>query len=236
MLGDRQQLDVGEPRAADVLGELMGGLAVVEMAVAVAATPGPEMHLVDRNRRVERVRGAPGRHPLAVLPAVLERPSARGCLRRHLGVEGERVGLVDLVAVPARDDVKLVAVPARDVGHEAFPDSGAVAARRERMRAPVPAVEFADHGDLPCIRRPHAEIGAAFAQLTPELLVEPPVRAFLEEIDVVVREHLASAIGMRVELWRRGAGAHVAPPCDSQVCCKRRARRQARRSIVTPRV
>ncbi len=206
VLGDRQQLDVGEPHVAHVLGELVRGLSIGQVARPVAAAPGTEMHLVDRDRRVERVRRAARGHPFAVFPAVVERPGARRGVGRHLGVEGERIGLFGLEPVVGGDDVEFVPVPARYARHEPFPDSRAVATRRQRMGVRIPRVELADHRDPPRVRRPDAEIGAAVAELAPELLVEAPVRAFLEEIDVVVREqpclrvgwgHASSAAGMR---------------------------------------
>ena len=55
MLGDRQQLDVGEVGVLQVRDQLVGQLAIVEEAVALLdlSLPRAEMDLVDRDRLVE---------------------------------------------------------------------------------------------------------------------------------------------------------------------------------------
>ena len=62
MLGDREELDMGEAEIAHIGRQLLGQFAIGEPAVALAAAPGAEMHLVDRHRRRERI--AVGRRPL----------------------------------------------------------------------------------------------------------------------------------------------------------------------------
>jgi hypothetical protein len=50
MLGDRQQLQMGEAHPLGIGDEAVGQFVIGEEAVAVAALPGAEMHLVDRHR------------------------------------------------------------------------------------------------------------------------------------------------------------------------------------------
>ena len=104
MLGDRHQLDVREAllaarsrRAARRFRDNVGSRLPL-------AAPRAEMHLVDRDRRVERVAGAARRHPRVVAPIVVERPRARGRRRRRLGEQCERVGLVQFARPSRRDD------------------------------------------------------------------------------------------------------------------------------------
>ena len=71
VLGHRQQLDVREPEPLHVLGQQWRDLAVAQRAIAVVghAAPGSQVHLVDRDRRVEGAARAPGGHPVRVAPA-----------------------------------------------------------------------------------------------------------------------------------------------------------------------
>ena len=70
------------------------------------------MDFVDRDRRSRALLAScaaaiqsPSRQ------VVIEVPDDRRGARRHLGGEGERVGLVDAIAVVTRDDVVLVDAP-----------------------------------------------------------------------------------------------------------------------------
>ena len=183
---------MGEAHLVGVVGERVGELAVGEPALAVraAAPPGAEVHLVDGDRRVERALRPPPRHPGAVAPLVLEGRDAGARARRLLGVERERVGLLDDVA-RARLDPVLVAVAARGAGHEALEDPRP-RARAQRVARRVPAVPVADHGHARGVRRPHREVRAGpallLARVGAELLPEPEVAPFVEEVEVVVAE------------------------------------------------
>ena len=112
MLHHRQQLDVREAEVGDVVGQLVGQLAVGELAVALEriAAPRAEVDLVDRHRRAQRLgraRAAPAtpssRHSCSA------RWTTRRVLRRHLGGERDRVGLqAELAVLPV--DLELVAL------------------------------------------------------------------------------------------------------------------------------
>src|SRR5205823_1228644 len=98
---------------------------------------------------------------------------------------------VGLVALVARADVILVLRPLADARDEAIPDPRALA-RGERMGVLVPAVEVADDVDALGVRRPdrveRAGDAVHRAGVRSELLVETVVRAFVEEVEVVLRE------------------------------------------------
>ncbi len=192
MLHHRQQLDVRESEIGDVVGELVGELAVAQRAVALewVAPPRAEMHLVDRHRPAQRVGGCAALEPLLVAPDVLRLPDDRRVRRRHLGVEGERVALQPQPAV-VRPDLELVLRPLVDARDEQLPDPGR-AERAHRVQAPVPGVEVADDRDRARVRRPDGEGGARhaveLADVRAEPLVEVLVPALHREVEVELAE------------------------------------------------
>src|SRR5581483_12451504 len=96
-----------------------------EPAAVVAEPPRTEVQFVDRDRLVESLARAARGHPLAVAPVVAHVRDDRRGLRRCLGFERERVGLVD--AVPAaRLDVELVAIADGPTVEQTGPDTGAL--------------------------------------------------------------------------------------------------------------
>ena len=101
MLHHRHQLHVGEVHLLRILGQLVRGLPVGERTAHFFGHPAPgaEMDLVDGLGRVERVPAAPGLHPVFVVPFIVELADNGGCLRRHLCIEAERVGLVEALAL-----------------------------------------------------------------------------------------------------------------------------------------
>src|SRR6185437_4654437 len=88
------------------------------------------------------------------------------------GGDGELVRL----AVANRRDVRL-------------PDARMVPARVEDVGAGRPAVPLSDHGDGARVRGPDGEMRAGLRKVAAELPVEVGVRAFPEEIDVVLGQH-----------------------------------------------
>ena len=72
-----------------------------------------------------------------------------------------------------------------------------LAARSQRMRLRVPAIEVADHGNRAGVRRPDAEVGARLApdrgDVGAQLVVNPVVRAFVEEIEVLLGQQAGVA-------------------------------------------
>ncbi len=191
MLGDRHQLDVGEAHVAHVGQQVLGQLRIAEIAVGVAALPGAEMDLVDRDRFVGHLRVAARRMDVG------QRPDHRGRVRRALGGERVRVGLLGQHLAVRAAHSELVERARVQAGHEELPDARAVA-QAHRMTAMIPVVEVADQRDAARVGRPHRE-GDAVGIVDPppvraELLVGAMVRAFGQQIDVVVAEHQGEAI------------------------------------------
>jgi len=186
MLGDRQKLDVRETVLGRVTGERVRDAAIVRKA-SLVASPRAQVHLVDRDRRIERVVAGARSHPLAVAPLEVERPGAGRRQWRRFGVHREGIRLVELASVTRRDAV-LVRVPVRNIGHRAFPDARAVVTESEWMREWIPAVPLADEGDARSIGRPDAKGRRRCAQVASHHSEQPAVRSFAEQIDVLLAE------------------------------------------------
>ena len=194
MLGEGQELDVGKAHLEHVRHQLIGQLPIGEPSIPVVRHPAPgaEMHLVDRHRRPGHDALPPRRHPLVVLPLVVEIPDDRGLTGRLLGAEADRVRLVDPIAPMPRHDVVLVSRPPVHVRQKPGPDSGG-ADRRQDVAILVPLVEVAHHAHPLGARGPDREAGPRASvddvRMGAELLVHPEVGALVEEMDVVLGEH-----------------------------------------------
>ena len=114
MVHHRQQLDVREAEILHVRRQLLR-----ELAPAEALPPRRRMHLVDRERAVERLPPATSFHPVVVVPLVLRERDDGRRLRRQLRLERERIGLLDRRAI----DMELVALPDGRPFHDPFPDA-----------------------------------------------------------------------------------------------------------------
>ena len=75
MLGDRHQLDVGEPEIYDVGDQLRCQVAVVQRMVFLVADPRTDVKFVNTDRRFLGAFRATIRHPRAVVPMVIEIPN-----------------------------------------------------------------------------------------------------------------------------------------------------------------
>ena len=197
VLGDRQQLDVGEAGLVEVVDELLGHLAVAQ-----PRPPRAEVHLVDAHRLGVGLALRAGGHPLLVGPLVGGdvHDGPRG--GRDLGAERHRVGLVAPAAVGPEDPV-LVADTRRDARDEQLPDAGA-AEHPHGVRPAGPAVEVA--GDADAVRggRPNREAGAGDrarrgvvgahvgAQDVPQALVA----ALADQVQVDLAERRQPAVGV----------------------------------------
>ncbi len=110
VLGDRQELDVGEAEPLHVLHHSRRDLAIGERTVLVFRHPRPrsEVRLVDEHRLARVIAGATVLHPRLVAPPVAILPDdARRGARRRLHREGQRVGLHARQPF-TRDDLELV--------------------------------------------------------------------------------------------------------------------------------
>ena len=193
VLGQRHELDVGEPGGHHVVDELVGHLAVGE-----PLPPGAGVHLVDAHRPLVPAGARPLGQPGVVGPLVGRLGDDGGVQRRHLGGEGQRVGLLPPRAVGAEH---VVAVPAADLhaGDEDLPDARG-AQRPHRVGARLPVVEVA--GDLHAARvgRPHGEghaldgaaRGLVPADVRAEHVPQPLVAALADQVLVELARAWAS--------------------------------------------
>src|SRR3954449_2466565 len=99
----------------------------------------------------------------------------------------ERVGLVDLLTRAGGDAVAVRRADSRTVDPPG-PHSGRTFWPQRVLAGP--AVEVADDVHGARCRRPHCETCAAIAGLRPQLCVEPAMRAFPEEMQIQVRDHV----------------------------------------------
>ena len=226
VFGDGHQLDVGEAQRLHVVSQLGRDVAVVEEAVRVVvrAHPGAQVAFVDADGGVERVGLAARLHPFGVVPAIGDVGDAGGGAGRLFPRKAEGVAFFQPFTGGGRQDAVLVAIADRGVGHEAFPDAGAVATHGQRAGAMLPAVEVADDLHFAGIRGPDGK-PAAFLGLAAFLrgmgagvgahpAIEPVVGAFTEVVDVVFRadrgslERLCRAVFVRRVVHR----SHREPP------------------------
>ncbi len=147
------------------------------------------MHFVERHGLVEGLRLRAVGEPGFVVPVVaIEIGDFRGGARRELGGETVRIGFVDLFAVGLLD-AELVERAFAEAGDEQFPDAaGDVFA--ERMAAGIPVVEIADDADALRVGGPDGEVHAFdtadVAEVGAELGVALPVRAFAQQVQIVL--------------------------------------------------
>jgi len=194
MLHHWQEFHVGEAHLTQVGRELCGQFAVGQRPVLLLrnSSPGPQVELVDGNRRPEGVGLAPGTHPFRVVPGMIEVPDHGSRIRRSLRAERKRVRLVDPVAMVPGDDVVFVDGATAQAGDKTFPNAGTVFPDLQGMGCLVPVVEVAHDGNLLGVGSPQGEMSSGDApdtdKVSPHLFEEGKVAAFLEEIDVVVGE------------------------------------------------
>ncbi len=200
MLHHGQELDVCEAEIRDVVGELVGELAVAQRTVVLERVPPPraEMHFVDRDGGAQRIRGGSSLEPRLVAPDVLRVVHHRGVGRRHLGLERERIGLQPQPSF-LRPDLELVLRALVDAGNEQLPDPRR-AERAHRVQAAVPEVEVADHGDRARVRRPDGERGANDAVELPDVRAEPLVEMLVAALHDEVEVELAERRQERVRV------------------------------------
>ena len=179
MLRNRHQLDVGKAAGQHIGNQPIGQFRIGEQAgtglkvggghrgpgtavgfdvglVGAGVHPAAQVHLIHRDRLVERIGVVPLGHPAGVAPAVgVEFGHHRTGLGPDLMAEAVGVGL--LVAVPIRAThfvfVNLAGLEARDEQLPAAPQP-----RLHRMVAPIPAVEVAQHGDTAGVGRPETKL------------------------------------------------------------------------------
>ena len=230
-----QQLDVGEPVGEHVVGQRVGDLVVAHEAVArrEVTTPGPEVDLVDRDRRVRADRRPPAGHPCGVLPVVVEGGDHRRRRRRLVRGRPDGVRLLRPLAVVAGDRVP-VRLPDERAGDVRRPDAGLPDGLE-----PVtgPAVEIAEDVDRRRVRGPHGEPRACGVRVGAQAVVQVTVGALVEQVQIDVaervgRRHGASLPGRSRVL--RSLSRRRTSPSASMPDVGRRSRRRQVDSSTTP--
>ena len=205
MLHHREQLDVRIPHIADVGGEPVRDLAVIQVvfpvrrARAVLRAPGSEMDLIDVHRRGIEVRDLrleaallradrrrALRQPLRVLPDMAgDVPHDGGGLFERFRLERIRVSLhADLTVLSGHGKfIELSLERFRALDTE-FPDS--LFADAFKIPAFVPAGEIGDERDPAGIRRPGAEridkTPLPRLSVAPEVVVSSIIRSLMKKI------------------------------------------------------
>src|SRR6185295_6297287 len=107
MLADGQKLEMGKAHVLRIGRELFGEVAIAQPLIAVLAAPGAEMHLVDRDRRAQRVDARWCGARMRDSAFVYDNRSGRGPdLRR----KSHRIGFQRQMPPVGSGDVELVAV------------------------------------------------------------------------------------------------------------------------------
>ena len=123
MLGQRQELDVGESKAPAVRNQQLPGLSVAEPGAVRIPAPRSQVHLVDGHRGRVRVVARAFGHPGVVAPREVARlPYARRGLRAHLHGKRQGIRLQTQRTVTAQH-LELVELALRHAGHEQLPDA-----------------------------------------------------------------------------------------------------------------
>ena len=196
-----RQFDMGEAHVGDIVDQLLGQFQIAQHPVARRAPPGPQMHLVDRDRRVDRCAAAARafiQSPSCQSPPNC--PDNRGICRRMFRPEPDRIGLQRQQRAARPLDLVFVGRAFAQAGNEDLPHAGR-APPAHRVAAAVPDVEIAHHAT-----RVRA-FGAQTAKCTPvhalmrdrmraKHLPEPPVRAFAQQVFVHLAQHRAEAVGI----------------------------------------
>src|ERR1700674_4950974 len=101
MLGYRQELDVSEAKAADVVAQLLAKFAIRERTVRLLGPPAPraQVNFVDRKRAAERIAAGPRGYPGLVTEYVVGLIDPRSRRRRTLRGKRKRIALDAVSAV-----------------------------------------------------------------------------------------------------------------------------------------
>ena len=137
---------------------------------------------------------------VAVLPLVFDQPvDDRAGGGRLLLVEADRVGLQRQRIAVRPDQLVLVNLAPTNLGNEQLPHAAFVALAHD-VAATVPGIEIADNRYAACRRRKDGEGRALDAVhrhgMRPELVVEPVVVAFGDQVDVRFAKDRSEAIGI----------------------------------------
>ena len=151
---------------------------------------------------MEGVSLRPCRHPVLVVPLIIEIPDDRSRMGWRLGMKCKWVRFVDFIAVVTRYHMVFVGIAMPNMWNKALPDAR-LAARIQLVAGLVPTVKRAHNINLFRIRRPYGEVGAFGsiddACMRAKTLVQLQVTAFVKEVQIVIGEQRHR----RVPLQRR---------------------------------
>ena len=160
-----RQVVVGVKLAA-LRGEGIHGAGIVAILVRLAlrrvavALPRANMHLVDVERLRHVVVAGAALEPCGVVPFVaIEGPQHASGTRRALGLEGVRIGLVELLALVGLNEI-LIELTLFCARNKAFPNSARMHGH-QRVGFLIPVVKFANDMHALYIGRPNAKAPAA---------------------------------------------------------------------------
>ena len=195
MFADRQKLDMREAEIAHIGRKLLGQFAIGQPFIVALAPPRAEMDLVDRDRRTQGVQARRRRARARQFGFVED---DRGGLGPHLGGKGERIGFQRQMLAVRLDDLELVVIADAGLRNEQLPIADA--AHAHRMPPPVPEIEIADDADALGVRRQHHEGHAVDAvqrhRMRAELVVDPLMGAFAEQMEIEVGQDRRKAVGV----------------------------------------
>ena len=192
MLGDREQLDMGETHRRHVVRELRRLLAIGHPAGPIFrhTPPGSQVHFIDGNRGVMRVTPGAASHPREIGPPEGRQiPDSGRAAWSELGRKSERVGLVGQTAPVRGSETELVERAIRCCRHEAMPDTR-VPTPRHRVGGSIPSVEVSDHRDRRRVGRDDGEVHAIctvdMTRMRTQLVIGLEVTALRQQVQVVV--------------------------------------------------
>ena len=229
MLGDRQQLEMGEAEVGGVGDELVGEFVVSEEAIVGAAPPRTEMDLEDRHRLASRFALPPAFEIVGVAPLEMRGVGDdRGGRGPHFGRVAERIGLERQQDAVRAENLVFVDRAGAEAGNEHFPQA-AVDALAHLRPPSIPAVEVADHRDAGRVGGPDGESDAVDAFVATELRAQAhiklAVRALDQQVLVQGPEHRAEGVGVVDDLDAVGARQLQSVGGALAVCWARAPRR-----------
>ena len=191
-----RQVVVGVELAA-LRGEGVHGAGVVAVFVRLAlrgvavALPRANMHLVDVKGLRHVVMTAAALEPCGVVPLVAIKGPQHACRsRRALGLEGVRIGLVELLALVGLNEI-LIELTLFCARNKAFPNSARMHGH-QRVGFLIPVVKFANDMHALYIGRPNAKAPAARTVLRvgvrAHLFPAALPRADAKQVDIVLGE------------------------------------------------
>ena len=203
MFRDGQQFEMGEAHVDGIGDQPVAEFVPGEEAAtigAVAAHPGPEVHLIGRHRLAVLCAIGAGLQVEVVAPGEMaDTGDDGGGGGAQFRAEAEGVGLQRQQMAVAADDLVFIDHALADIGDEDLPQAG-IDALAHLVATAVPGVEVADDGDAPGIGGPDGEMYAADVFMDGDMGAEPVVElavgAFEQEVIIHRAKDRAEGIGV----------------------------------------